>query len=243
MVIFIVVRQGRKSPSAPEFGTPHYDVCRGWFGNVQFSRVRITNLSQEIQGAFLGNLVIIELHKEFCSPDLQVAYLSFLNQVIGDYFEETKSHFKEMKCCWFYEIIVKESKILFSILSLCTVPSKGSSHEARQWQMNISFIQKGQIAILYPSSWGNFSCLFWLKGSLTLGGRQLPKMQAPGVKSSSHHSVPAHTVCTPVSELAVSGCPPWIRLPFIFPSLIHSSRTISPPSGNLLPELQAHVNF
>lgn len=90
-----------------------------------------------------------------------------------------------MKCCWSYELIVKESKILFSTLSLCTVPSKGSSHEARQWQMNISFIQKGQIAILYPSSWGNFSYLFWLKGSLTLEGRQLPKMQAPVVKSSS----------------------------------------------------------
>lgn len=52
VVIFIVVRKGRKSPSAPEFGTPHYDVCRGRFGNIQFSRVRITNLSRKIHGDF-----------------------------------------------------------------------------------------------------------------------------------------------------------------------------------------------
>lgn len=139
-----------------------------------------------------------------------------------------------MKCCWSYELIVKESKILFSTLSLCTVPSKGSSHEARQWQMNISFIQKGQIAILYPSSWGNFSYLFWLKGSLTLGGRQLPKMQTPVVKSSSHHSVPAHTVCTPASEGAISRCPPWIPLPSIFPSILQISSILQEPSPLLL---------
>lgn len=139
MVIFIVVRKGRKSPSAPEFGTPHYDVCRGRFGNVQFSRVRITNLSQEIQGAF----------------------------------------FRQSSNNW------TPQGVLFARLTGCIL----------------------------------------------------------SLVTESHHSVPAHTVCTPASELAVSGCPPWIPLPSILPNLIHSSRTISPPSGSLLPELQAHVNF
>lgn len=58
VVIFIIVRKDRKSPSAPEFGTPHYDVCCGRFGNVQFSRIRVTNLSPENTKGFLGHLVM-----------------------------------------------------------------------------------------------------------------------------------------------------------------------------------------
>ena len=50
VVIFVVVREGRKPPSAPEFGTPHYDMCCGRSWDVQFGRVRITNLSQKMQG-------------------------------------------------------------------------------------------------------------------------------------------------------------------------------------------------
>lgn len=59
VVIFMVVRKDRKSPSAPEFGTPHYDVCRGRSGNVQLSRVRVTNLLWKAQGHVLGNLVML----------------------------------------------------------------------------------------------------------------------------------------------------------------------------------------
>ena len=52
VVIFIVVRKGRKSPSAPELGTPHYDVCRGRLGNVQFGRIGVTDLAWKTQGVF-----------------------------------------------------------------------------------------------------------------------------------------------------------------------------------------------
>lgn len=59
VVIFTVVRKDRKSPSAPEFGTPHDDVCRGRSGNVQLRRVRVTDLLWKAQGHVLGNLVML----------------------------------------------------------------------------------------------------------------------------------------------------------------------------------------
>ena len=63
VVIFTVVRKGRKSPSAPELGTPHYDVCRGRLGNVQFGRVGVTDLAWKTQGV-LGLVVLCKLPPE-----------------------------------------------------------------------------------------------------------------------------------------------------------------------------------
>lgn len=50
VLISAVVGEGRKPPSAPEFGTPHDDVSRGRPGNVQFGRVRVTDLPGKDSG-------------------------------------------------------------------------------------------------------------------------------------------------------------------------------------------------
>lgn len=78
VVIFIVVRKGRKSPSAPELGTPHYDVCRGRLGNVQFSRVGVTDLAWKTQGVFRPRCAVQTATRNSIPPGLRVAYSSFL---------------------------------------------------------------------------------------------------------------------------------------------------------------------
>lgn len=116
---------------------------------------------------------------------------------------------------------------------------KGSSCEARQWQMSISFIEKGQIAILHPGSWENLSCLFWLKSSLTLGDYFLKCKQCSG-----HLTVPrTQWVCSCLWP-AVKLMPSWKFHPLIFPNLSHSPRANPPVSFRKpLPELPAHIDF
>ena len=78
VVIFIVVRKGRKSPSAPELGTPHYDVCRGRLGNVQFGRIGVTDLAWKTQGVFRPRCAVQTATRNSIPPGLRVAYSSFL---------------------------------------------------------------------------------------------------------------------------------------------------------------------
>lgn len=77
VVIFIVVRKGRKSPSAPELGTPHYDVCRGRLGNVQFGRIGVTDLAWKTQGGVQASACCANCHQKFPSTGLAGGILQF----------------------------------------------------------------------------------------------------------------------------------------------------------------------
>lgn len=104
VVLFAVVREGRKPPSAPEFGTPHDDVCRGRSRNVQFSRVRITELPQKIQRGVLGNPVRLCERPPAVLWTYRLCVYIFLTKLQGGYFEEAHSHFEGRKGGWFCEM-------------------------------------------------------------------------------------------------------------------------------------------
>lgn len=83
MAFFAVVGKGRKSPSAPELGAAHDDVCCGRSGDIQFRGVRVTNLSPKNNKGMLGCHITLHaiFHRNPISTYLKVADLSFPNQV------------------------------------------------------------------------------------------------------------------------------------------------------------------
>lgn len=133
-------------------------------------------------------------HKKFHSAYLYIARIRFLNRV-------TNSYFREMKSWWFHEILTKRSKHSLATCP-CALPvlSTGTA-SARQGQVGISHLKKGQIIIRHPGSWKQFRCLFWVKDSLTVGGKH--QGWAPRAISLS----PAHNMCTPASKKAVQPVP------------------------------------
>lgn len=161
VVVFIVVRKGRKPPSTPEFGTPQDDVCRGWFGNIQFSRERVTNLSPENTRGFLGKLVIILCRLPAKMPFRHTSRLCiwvFRAKLWGDDLEENEALLyrnHSMKSLW-------KQACLCAVLSLEGFFMQGKAVTTEHYLLHRSPNRNS-------GSWENLSCLHLIERQLDMG--------------------------------------------------------------------------
>lgn len=152
MVLFTVVGKGRKPPSAPELGTPQDDVCCGRFGNVQLSRVGVTDLSQKTQRVFRPLSHALQTAMRSSSSLCQTYRWGIRKSHRGGYCEETQSHCREMKGFCGYDSRAKGSKTLLSTPPCArsppralggrrgsgkraVLPSKGTHGNSASWQL------------------------------------------------------------------------------------------------------------